>query len=183
MGSLGAGVPGLARSNPHSSWLCSIDLDRTGLISARPRGVGGPQHPRCPCVFWDAFILCLRGWWHAPSAYALHCGCPHRCRGAHRPCVGSVDLGVWGASSSWLLTDHATSSLGSRGVRGLHRLSATRLSLRLLSIPFQIGSKSGRGVDAGQDLGGSLCRGVCLVWAEQADSPALSHYIYLSARC
>ena len=30
-----------------------------------------------------------------------------------------------------------------RGVRGLHRLSATRLSLRLLSIPFQIGSKSG----------------------------------------
>ena len=47
---------------------------------------------------------------------------------------------------------------GVRGVRGLHRLSATRLSLRLLSIPFQIGSKSGRGVDAGQDLGGSLLR-------------------------
>ena len=29
---------------------------------------------------------------------------PLLCCGAHRPCVGSVDLGVWGASSSWLAT-------------------------------------------------------------------------------
>ena len=47
-------------------------------------------------------------------------------------------------------------------MRGLHRLSATRLSLRLLSIPFQIGSKSGRGVDAVQDLDRTHVVGVVL---------------------